>query len=157
VYRERGLRQGAEGGLSSWLVDFAMPGRYFPERLKNLVPLPIRSPAMSNSAETSFRRVQIPLAPDRRRQDRVVTSLPMRIVSVDGNPVFYPAICTNLRRGGIGFDVTERLYVGKVIEFEFVHVIDEAVRYWVKILFRNENRYGGYYVNDDGTDIRQAN
>jgi hypothetical protein len=31
------------------------------------------------------------------------------------------------------------------------------VRYWVKILFRNDNQYGGYYVNDDGTDIRPTN
>ena len=27
----------------------------------------------------------------------------------------------------------------------------------VRILFRDNNRYGGYYVNDDGTDIRPAN
>ena len=45
----------------------------------------------------------------------------------------------------------------KSIEFEFVQVVDEAVRYWVRILFRDNNRYGGYYVNDDGTDIRPAN
>jgi hypothetical protein len=83
--------------------------------------------------------------------------MPMRILSVDGNPVFYLAVCTNLSRGGIGFLATDRLEVGKVIEFEFVQVIDEAVRYWVKILFRDDNRYGGYYVNDDGTDIRPAN
>jgi hypothetical protein len=47
--------------------------------------------------------------------------------------------------------------VGKVNEFEFVQVTDEVVRYWVRILFRNEQRYGGYYVNDDGSDIRVPN
>jgi hypothetical protein len=112
---------------------------------------------MSNPAESGFRATQLSIAPDRREQDRVVTRLPMRILSVDGNPVFYPAVCTNLGRGGIGFETVERLVVGKVIEFEFVRVIDEAIRYWIKILFRDENRYGGYYVNDDGTDIRPAN
>jgi hypothetical protein len=115
------------------------------------------STAMSNPAESSLRGTQLPIAPDRRKQDRVVTRLPMRILSVDGNPVFYPAVCTNLSRGGIGFLANERLEVGKVIEFEFVQVIDEAVRYWVKILFRDDNQYGGYYVNDDGTDIRPLN
>ena len=112
---------------------------------------------MSNPAESGFRAMQLAIAPDRRKQDRVVTRLPMRILSVDGDPVFYPAVCTNLSRGGIGFETAERLLPGKVIEFEFVHVIDEAVRYWIKILFRDESRYGGYYVNDDGTDIRPAN
>ena len=112
---------------------------------------------MSNPAESGLRGIPLPIAPDRRKQDRVVTRLPMRILSVDGNPVFYPAVCTNLSRGGIGFLATERLEVGKVIEFEFVQVIDDAVRYWVKILFRNDNQYGGYYVNDDCTDIRPSN
>ena len=70
------------------------------------------------------------------------------------NPVFYPAISTNLSRSGIGFEATSRLDVGKVIEFEFVQVVDEAVRYWVRIMFRDNCRYGGCYVNDDGTDIR---
>ena len=45
----------------------------------------------------------------------------------------------------------------RVVEFEFVQVVDEAIRYCVRILFRENNRYGGYYVNDDGTDIRPAN
>lgn len=44
-----------------------------------------------------------------------------------------------------------------MIEFEFIQVTDEAVRYWVRILFRNDRRYGGYYVNDDGSDIRAPN
>ena len=83
--------------------------------------------------------------------------MPIRILGIDGNAVFYPAVCTNLGRGGMGFETSARLEVGKVIEFEFVQVVDEAVRYWVRILFRDNNRYGGYYVNDDGTDIRSPN
>lgn len=112
---------------------------------------------MSNPAESRIPRVQLPVAPDRRSHDRVVTRLPMRILGVDGNPVFYPAVCTNLGRGGIGFETAERLEVGKVITFEFAQVVDEAVQYWVKVLFRDDHRYGGYYVNDDGTDIRPTN
>ena len=112
---------------------------------------------MANPAQTSFPRIQLPVAPDRRRLDRVLTNLPIRILCIDGNPVYYPGICTNLSRGGVGFETSARLDVGKVVEFEFVQVVDEAVRYWIKILFRNNHHYGGYYVNDDGSDIRVPN
>lgn len=81
----------------------------------------------------------------------------MRIVGVEGHLACHSAVCTNLSRGGIGFDTAARFEVGKVIEFEFVQVVDEPVRYWLRILFRDNNRYGGYYVNEDGTDIRPAN
>ena len=112
---------------------------------------------MGNSIETHVPRMHIPVAPDRRRQDRVLTTLPIRIVSIDGNPVFYSGVCTNLSRGGIAFETSLRLEVGKVIEFEFGQVSDEPVRYWLRVLFRNGQRYGGYYVNDDGSDIRAPN
>ena len=113
--------------------------------------------AMSNAAEPSLPRIELPLAPDRRRQDRVLTRLPIRILSVDGTPVFYPGTCTNLSRGGVGFETSARIDVGRVVEFEFVQVVDEPVRYCLRILFRSECRYGGYYVNDDGSDIRAPN
>lgn len=109
--------------------------------------------AMANPSEISFPRVELPIAADRRRLDRVLTNLPIRILAIDGNPVYHPGICTNLSRGGVGFETSARLEVGKTVEFEFVQVVDEAVRYWVRILFRNDQRYGGYYVNDDGSDI----
>lgn len=112
---------------------------------------------MPNPGKSVYPKISPPLAPDRRQQDRILTKLPMRILAVDGYPVFYPAECTNLSRGGVGFATTARLEVGKVIEFEFVQVIDEPVRYWVRVLFRDNNSYGGYYVNDDGTDIRPSN
>lgn len=112
---------------------------------------------MSNRLEPINHRVELPIAPDRRHQDRVLTRLPIRILSVDGNPVFYSGVCTNLSRGGLGFETSAKIEVGKVIEFEFVQVVDESVRYWVRILFRNEGHYGGYYVNDDGTDMRAPN
>ena len=119
--------------------------------------VPMVSAAMPNPGESVYPKIQLPIAPDRRQQDRVITNLPMRILALDGDPVFHPAVCTSLSRGGMGFESAARLEVGKVIEFEFVQVIDEPVRYWVRILFRDNNRYGGYYVNDDGTDIRPAN
>lgn len=112
---------------------------------------------MSNTVGTTAPRVELPIAPDRRRQDRVLTRLPIRILSIEGNPVAYPGICTNLSRGGVGFETSARIEVGKVVEFEFVQVVDDAVRYWIKILFRSEFSYGGYYVNDDGSDIRAPN
>jgi hypothetical protein len=112
---------------------------------------------MANTVETVVTRGEIPIAPDRRRQDRVRTRMPIRIFSIDGNPVLYAGVCTNLGRGGVGFETSARIEVGKVIEFEFVQVVDEAVRYWLRILFRNEGHYGGYYVNDDGSDIRAPN
>lgn len=112
---------------------------------------------MSNTVETTLPRIELPIAPDRRRQDRVLTRLPIRILGIEGNPVMYPGVCTNLSRGGVGFETTARIEVGKVVEFEFVQVVDEPVRYWLRILFRNDRRYGGYYVNDDGSDIRAPN
>jgi hypothetical protein len=116
---------------------------------------------MSNTVEIVHPQVrpqmEPPIAPDRRHLDRVLTRLPIRILSIDGNSVAHPGVCTNLSRGGVGFDTAARIEVGKVIEFEFVQVVDEPVRYWLKILFRNERRYGGYYVNEDGSDIRNPN
>ena len=114
-------------------------------------------PAMANQLDSGFPGIQLPIAPDRRRLDRVLTNLPIRIVGIDGEPTYYPGICTNLSRGGIGFETTARLEVGKVVEFEFVQVVDETISYWIRILFRSEQRYGGYYVNDDGSDIRAPN
>jgi hypothetical protein len=125
--------------------------------LKFLASLPMNLSAMANPAESAYPIPQIPVAPDRRKIDRVLTNLSIRILGVDGNPVYYPGTCSNLSRGGVGFETPARLDVGKVVEFEFVQVVDEPVRYWVKVLFRNEQQYGGYYVNDDGSDIRVPN
>jgi len=114
-------------------------------------------PAMANTVAVPVPRIDLLCAPDRRRQDRVLTRLPIRILGIDNRPVAYNGVCTNLGLGGVGFESPVRLEVGKLIEFEFVKVTDEAVRYWVRILFRHENMYGGYYVNDDGSDIRAPN
>lgn len=112
---------------------------------------------MANPMESAYPRIELPIAPDRRRQDRVLTRMPIRILSIDGIPVCYLGWCTNLSRGGVGFETVARIEVGKLVEFEFVQVVDDAVRYWLRILFRDESRYGGYYVNDDGSEIRAPN
>jgi PilZ domain len=119
--------------------------------------MPISRSVTANPVETGFPRVQLPLVPDRGQQDRMLTNLPIRIVGIDGAPTYYPGICTNLSREGIGFETSARLEVGKVIEFKFIQVTDEAIRHWLRILFRSDRRYGGYYVNDDGSDILAPN
>ena len=113
--------------------------------------------AMSNPVSNPRPRIDLPIAPDRRRQDRVLARMPIHILGIDGHPVGYLGCCTNLSRGGIGFETTARIEVGKIVEFEFAQVVDEPVRYWLRILFRDNCRYGGYYVNDDGSDIRFPN
>ena len=45
---------------------------------------------MAITVETAVTSVEIPIAPDRRRQDRVRTRLPIRILSIDGSPAMYP-------------------------------------------------------------------
>jgi hypothetical protein len=112
---------------------------------------------MSNTVEIVCPNIELQIASDRRSQDRVLTRLPIRILSIGGNQVAYPGTCTNLSRGGVGIETSARIEVGRLVEFEFVHVVDEAVRYCIKILFRDDRRYGGYYVNDDGSEIRNPN
>ena len=119
--------------------------------------MPMTNAAMSNRVGPIGPRIELPIASDRRQQDRVLTRLPVQILSIDGNPVFYPRVCTNLGRGRNGIRTSARIEVGKVIEFEFVRVVDEPVRYWFQILFRKEQRYGGYYLNDDKTDMNAPN
>ena len=53
--------------------------------------------------------------------------------------------------------MSARLEVGKVIEFEFIQVTDEALWYQVRIQFRNDHPYSGYCVNHDGSHVRAPN
>jgi len=53
-------------------------------------------------------------------------------------------VCANLGRVGLAFETSARIEVGKFVEFEFVQAMDEPVPYWLRILFRNEGRYGAY-------------
>jgi hypothetical protein len=106
--------------------------------------LPMMIPAMAQRVDPVLTGIGVPIAPDRRQHDRIRTRLPIRILSIDGNPVAYVGVCANLGRGGLAFETSARIEVGKLVEFEFVQVMDEPVRYWLRILFRNEGRYGGY-------------
>ena len=103
---------------------------------------------MSVSAEVNP-RYQAPVMLDRRKDERVLTCLPIRIVSVEGSPASYSGVCTNLSCGGVGFETSARLAVGKVVEFAFVQPADDSVRFPIQILFRNDQHYGGCYVNAD--------
>ena|SRR5664279_3361171 len=97
-------------------------------------------------------KYQSPIAADRRKQERVLTCLPISIFSVEDNLTSYPGVCRNLSRGGVGFETDARLRVGQVVEFEFVQLADEAVRYSIKIVSREDRRYGGCYVDGDNDD-----
>ncbi len=94
---------------------------------------------------------------ERRQQERLPLYSAVRIVAINGKPAAYDAVCRNVSRGGMAFDTAARLEVGKVIEFEFIHMVDEPCRYFSRILYRQGDSYGAYYVNDDGSDIRPQN
>jgi len=64
--------------------------------------VPIVLSAMANRIEAAVFRADLPVAPDRRGQDRALTRLPIRIQGIDEKPVYYSAICTNLGRGRTG-------------------------------------------------------
>jgi hypothetical protein len=147
----REFRQAAISPLTRWREPFTT---HHAIAFKKAGGLPMNQPAMAKTVETPSPRIELPLAPDRRRLERVLIRLPIRILGIDNHPVCYGGVCTNLSRGGVGLETPARLEVGRIIEFEFVQVTDEVVRYWVRITFRHENRYGEYYVDDDGSDIR---
>lgn len=94
---------------------------------------------------------------ERRQQERVAVRTPLRIVTVQGKPAVCDAICTNVSHGGIAFETSATLPVGRMIEFEFALPSDEPCRYCVRVLYRTGNVYGAYYVNEDGSDIFREN
>ncbi len=112
---------------------------------------------MNRLIEAFLPEVNPGIAADRRQQERISISAPVRIVAVNGHPACYHAVCCNVSHGGVAFETAAVLEVGKVVEFEFVHDFDQPCRYYSRILYRNGDSYGAYYVNDDGSDIRQQN
>jgi hypothetical protein len=125
-----------------------MPGS---KLLKFLSGVPIEYLAMSHYAETRPHQ-RTPLAPDRRAQERVLTSIPIRIVSVGNSPTSHPGMCKNLSRRGVGFDTEARLELGQIVDFEFVHPTDAVIRYSIEITSRNGQHYGGRYVDSEDED-----
>lgn len=94
---------------------------------------------------------------ERRQQERLPISAPVRILAINGKPAAYNAVCRDVSRGGIAFETAAILEVGKIVEFEFIQWVDQPCRFYSRILYRHGNTYGAYYVNDDGSDIRPQN
>jgi hypothetical protein len=112
---------------------------------------------MNGLRDTEIADVRDIVAAERRQQERIPTCIPLRIVAINGKAAGYDAVCRNLSHGGIAFDSGAALDVGKIIEFEFIHAIDQPCRYYSRILYRHGESYGAYYVNDDCSDIRPQN
>jgi hypothetical protein len=66
----------------------------------------------------------------------------MRILKVNQVAEDHPGLCTDLARGGIGFETATRLELGSAIEFEFAFVGDHPFRHNARILYRIGNHYG---------------
>lgn len=87
--------------------------------------------------------------PDRRREVRHAVRVPMRILKVNQVGGDHPGLCTDVSRGGIGFETATRLDLGSAIEFEFAFVGDHPFRHSARILYRIGNHYGAYSLDGD--------
>jgi len=92
---------------------------------------------------------RLPIAADRRKRERMVTCRPITIYSVQEDLTSHAGVCTNLSSGGIGFDTDALLRVGQEVEFEFVQVADDAVRYSIQILARDGCHYACCYIDEE--------
>jgi hypothetical protein len=110
---------------------------------------PLATPVVANSGPEHL--------PNRRQQERISVRTPVRIVSIHGQPAASEAVCTSISFGGVAFETDAVLEVGRVVEFEFVPAADQPCRYAARVLYRDGNCYGAYYVNADGTDICPLN
>lgn len=73
----------------------------------------------------------------------------MCIFKVNQLSTDYSAICTNISRGGLGFDCATRLELGAIIEFEFAYCGDHPYRHSARILYRIGKHYGAYSLDGD--------
>jgi hypothetical protein len=115
---------------------------------KSLRALPMGTTAMPNPAHPVSLQFCFRSLPTAGHKTASPPTRPYGSWGLTATPC-YSAVCRNLGRGGIGFEATARIEAETVIEFELEQVVDEPMRYWVRILFRENSRYGGYYVNDD--------
>ena len=83
---------------------------------------------------------------DRRSEHRLHVCVPVRITYVDGERRFIEGTCTNISTDGAAFHIDAVLHVGDVIDFEFRNTNDVPVTYRARVLFRNGNQYGTYFV-----------
>ena len=83
---------------------------------------------------------------ERRFEHRLPVCVPVRVISVCGDRTSIEGTCTNVSPTGAGFDIGAVLQVGDVIEFEFRNTNDIPVTYRARVLFRNGNHYGTYFL-----------
>jgi hypothetical protein len=95
----------------------------------------------SDSASTTF--IQ---SLERRSENRLSVCVPVRVTLVSGDRTSIEGTCTNVSPTGAGFDIDAVLQVGDVIEFEFRKTNDIPVTYRARVLFRNGNHYGTYFL-----------
>ena len=73
----------------------------------------------------------------------------MRILKVNQITGEHSALCTDISRGGIGFESAIRLELGCAIEYAFAFVGDHPFRHNARILYRIGNHYGAYSLDGD--------
>ncbi len=88
-----------------------------------------------------------PLPAARRRENRIRVNIPARII-YQGllHEVSADAVCTDLSEAGIGFQTSDGLYVGEIVEVEFRDQIAAPFRFLVRVLYKMGNRYGSYFM-----------
>jgi len=83
---------------------------------------------------------------DRRTEHRLQVCVPVRVTYVSGARTSLEGTCTNVSTAGAAFDINAVLQVGDIIDFEFRNTNDVPVTYRARILFREGNHYGTYFV-----------
>jgi hypothetical protein len=80
----------------------------------------------------------------------------MRILKVNQVAADLPGLCTDVARGGIGFETATRFELGSAIEFEFAFVGDHPFRHNARILYRIGNHYGASSLDGDDSAWDEA-
>jgi hypothetical protein len=83
---------------------------------------------------------------DRRSEDRLAVCVPVRVTYVNGSRTSVQGTCTNVSTAGAAFDLEAILQAGDVIDFEFRKTNDIPVTYRARILYRERNHYGAYFL-----------
>ena len=84
---------------------------------------------------------------DRRFDERLSVCVPVRVTYVSGKRVSYDGTCTNVRTSGAAIEINGTLGVGDVIDFEFRNTDDIPAIHRARVLYRNGNHYGMYFLN----------
>jgi len=98
-------------------------------------------------SEYANRFPDLPPTFDRRRRERILLSIPLRILTYgmlvdkanDG-------ICTDLSEGGVSFDCPSELNVGDIVILEFHQKGEAAYRCHARLAYRMGRRYGAYFL-----------